>query len=297
MYSFRLLLLCCITLLPCVLCGQVRIKASADKSSVLIGEPLHLTLEAYIPIGSSLEWQEPDTLENFIFLHRGILDTIRDIESFHLVQQFRLTSFDSGQQVIPPLSLKVDNTVYASDSLVIAVAYAPYDPTADYRDVKPIIDIPHPYAKYIPWTIGLIALLCIAALYLLLRRRPVVHATSAAVKDTRTAFDKAMEQLDKLNSGATVPAEIKLFYIRLNNILREYIGEKFSMQMRDKTNMEILRGIRPYSLDKDSIAGLTEALHISDFVKFARYLPLKEDNERNLMIIRDAIRSLHNSSS
>ena len=295
MRSCRYLLFCCITLLPCVLFGQVRVKASADKSSLLIGEPLHLTLEAYIPIGSDLEWQEPDTLTNFVFLHRGILDTIRDIESFHLVQQFRLTSFDSGQQVISPLSVIVDGAVYRSDSLIIAVSYAPFDSAADYRDVKPIIDIPHPYAKYIPWAIGLISLLCLAALYLLLRRRPVADTAPAVALDTRSSYEKAMDQLDKLNAGASLPAEIKLFYTSLNTILREYIGDRIAVQVNEKTNMEILRGIRPYSLDKDSFSSLAEALHISDFVKFARYLPQQEDNKRNLMIIRDAIRSLHNS--
>ena len=48
--------------------GQVYVKASVDKNRILIGEPITLTLEAYVPLGQAVTWFNLDTIPHFEFL-------------------------------------------------------------------------------------------------------------------------------------------------------------------------------------------------------------------------------------
>ena len=47
------------------LTAQVYVKASVDKNKVVIGEPITLTLEAYIPLGQQMTWFPLDTIPHF----------------------------------------------------------------------------------------------------------------------------------------------------------------------------------------------------------------------------------------
>src|SRR5688500_12797750 len=131
--------------------AQVYVKASVDKNQVVIGEPITLTLEAYIPLGQQVVWFPLDTIPHFEFLKKPGPDTVESIEGKKISQVLTLTSFDSGQWEIPQLELKVLKQSYYTDTLLIDVGFIPFDREADYRDIKGIIDVNNPDAKYIPW--------------------------------------------------------------------------------------------------------------------------------------------------
>ena len=65
----------------------------------------------------------------------------------------------------------------------------------------------------------------------------------------------------------------------------------------EKTNEELILQLRELNLSRDSFSQLAQALRMSDYVKFAKYQPGSEDNEKNYEIIQAAIQKLNTVES
>jgi hypothetical protein len=278
------------------LSAQVYVKASVDKNRVLIGEPVLLTLEAYVPLGEQVTWFSLDTIAHFEFLKRPKADTAESIEGKKITQVLTITSFDSGQWEIPQLELKVSKQSYYTDTLLIDVGFAPFDREADYRDIKDIIDVNNPNTKYIPWIIGAATLVSLALIiYVLRTRRPAVVQEKIEVPKL-SPFEEAMQALAVLRKkGFPQNGQVKGYYTELNDILRVFVSRKLNITTMERTNEEMILQLRDLNLSKDSFSQLAQALRMSDYVKFAKYQPGTEDNEKNYDIIQSAIQTLNNN--
>src|SRR5882762_6560486 len=134
----------------------VKVKVTVDKQQILIGQPIQLMLEAFVPAGVPLTWPVLDTLPHFEWMEKGQMDSVIKPDERYYRQYFTITSFDSGSWAIPRLPFVSGKKLYFSDSVRIAVGYSKFDPNQDFHDIKDIIDIPNPYAKWIPWVVGAI---------------------------------------------------------------------------------------------------------------------------------------------
>ena len=97
------------------------VKAVIDKSKILIGEPLRLTLEADIPEHEAIRFFQFDSIPHFEFLGRPKIDTSNTGRGTLLKQVLTLTSFDSGHWVIPAFLLTGD---IRTDSIPIDVVFS-----------------------------------------------------------------------------------------------------------------------------------------------------------------------------
>jgi len=71
----------------------------------------------------------------------------------------------------------------------------------------------------------------------------------------------------------------KEYYTRLTDVVRTYIDERFLINAMEMTTDEILMHIRSIN-DVDLVLGhLKQLLTYADYVKFAKYHPLPEENE------------------
>ena len=278
--------------------AQVYVKASVDKNVILIGEPVNLTLEAYIPLGEKITWFPLDTIPHFEFLEKRKADTTESIEGKKITQLLTLTSFDSGQWEIPQLELKVSRQSYYTDTLLISVAFAPMDPVEDYRDIKDIIQVINPDTKYIPWVIAAMVFIALAVLaYILSRKRKAVFVEKKPIP-TLSPYDEAMNALAALRKkGLPQNGQVKWYYTELNDILRIFVLRKLSIATMERTNEELIIQLRSLNLSNEKFSQLAQALRMSDFVKFAKYQPGNDDNQHNFEIIHSAIQTLNNSTS
>lgn len=283
-------------LTPFILQAQVLAKASVDRDKILIGETITLTLDVRVPLGQSITWFNLDTIPHFEFLDRGKADTVDGIDGKKIQQTLKLTSFDSGYWQIPPLLLNVENRLYATDSISIAVEYAAFNPEEDYHDIKEIVDVAPPwYLKYIPWAIGVVTVIAIAIIAYLLRKKKTVVLVEQPIVSKLGPYEEALKALEELRKKGWSPnGEIKNYYIRLNDILRVFVLRKLNIASLEKTNEELIVQLRQLSLDRETFQQLANALRMADFVKFARYQPDATDNEKNFFVIQSAITSLNN---
>jgi hypothetical protein len=286
----------CLLISPALVNAQVLAKASLDRDSILIGEPLKLSIDVRAPLGLDIRWFNLDTIPHFEFLEKAKPDTVDNIDGKAITQVLTITSFDSGNWVIPPLVVTINNRNYFTDSIPIKVAWAAFNPAEDYHDIKEITEVEGPgWLKYIPWIIGVAVLLAGAGVWYFLRYRKQEEKKEEVYVSKLTPYEEALQGLDELRQkGYAQNGQVKNYYTRMNDILRIFVLRKLRIASLEKTNEELILQLRSLAIDKDTFHQLATALRMADFVKFAKYQPDEADNEKNMTIIRTAITSLNN---
>lgn len=287
----------CLIASPLYMQGQVLAKASVNRDQILIGEPIILTFEVRVPMGQSVTWFNLDSIPLFEFIEKGKVDTSDNIDGKQYHQELTITSFDSGMVIIPPMTIQVDGKAYATDSIPIEVSYAQLDISKDYRDIKEIEEVPKPaWRAWIPWILGIVTLLAVGVIaYLLLKPKTPAPAPQP-VQPQLSAYEEALQALEELRKQGLQNGQVKIYYSRLNDILRVFMFRKLKVATLEKTNAELIAELRQVPMDKESFNQLVHALQIADFVKFARYQPDASDNENNFTVIQTAIKTLNNIS-
>src|SRR5687767_3286899 len=125
---------------PIFIYGQEKttVRATIDRSQILIGEPIQLRIEADIPESQPISFFLVDSIPHFEFLSVEKIDTTNTTNGTVLSQLLRITSFDSGHWVIPSFVLygKI-----GTDSIPVDVGYTPFDTSRPYHDIKDIIEV------------------------------------------------------------------------------------------------------------------------------------------------------------
>jgi len=271
------------------------LKTTVDKQKIVIGEPIQLMLEATVPGDAPLTWPNLDSLPHFDFIQKGKVDsTVKSGERYYR-QYLTVTSFDSGAFAIPRLTFIEGNKKYFSDSVRIDIGYSKFDPSKDYHDIKDIIEVPNPFARWFPWIVGVVALICLALVIWLIRKRKMLR-TGAAAKDERqlTPYEEAVSQLKQLELQKHLLSDgsAKVYYSRLGDIFRYFLLRRLGIASLAETSDELIGQLRRLSLPGEQFAALSDTLRMSDFVKFAKYQPGLADGEQHHQTIRGAIESL-----
>jgi hypothetical protein len=269
------------------------VKATVDKQKILIGEPIQLMLEATVPDNLSFPWPLPDSLPHFEWVEKHGIDTVVRPGERYYRQYLTVTSFDSGAWSIPRLAFLVGTKKVFTDSIRINVGYSKIDPSKDFHDIKDIIDVPNPFARWIPWLIAACTLGSMVLVIWLIRKRKLLRQAVFQPAPRLSPFEEAMQQLAELEKQQLpVNGSVKLYYSRLTEILRVYLLRHMNISSLAETNEELIGQLRRSPLAPDQFDSLAETLRMSDFVKFAKYQPGMADNEQHYRVIRSSIESL-----
>lgn len=265
--------------------AQTTVKASIDKNKILIGQHIRLTLEADIPENELIRFFTIDTLAHFEILDRQKTDTSNTSEGTFLRQTIIITSFDSGHWVIPSLSL---GEKVITDSIPVDVDFTEnFDPAKDYHDIKDIIEVKPKEEKKDWWfwyaVAGGALLLLILLIYLLTRKKKPVAA--APVPETNP-YEEAMKQLEKIQ---TERPDQKQYYSLLVDVFRLYVYRKKGIHSLQKTTDDLVLQLKNISINKEQFEKLSQVLRLTDFVKFAKYIPGSEDDRNTFDIIKKTI--------
>lgn len=262
--------------------GGATIKATVDKTKILIGEPLLLTIEANLSPESVISFVTIDTIEHFELLDKPVIDTINNNGRTTIKGLYRLTSFDSGHWVIPSFALSKN---VKTDTIPVDVVFSDFDPNQEYHDIKNILEVKTPKKKMEWWwyAVGAALLLGLVWLYLQRKKKP---EPVAAPKVVINPYDEAMKQLEQLERDK--PAA-KLYYSKLTDIFRLYIFRKKGILSLQKTTDDLVVQLKSLNLNKEQFDKLSQSLRLSDFVKFAKYIPSDDDNRTSFEEIKNTI--------
>ncbi len=271
--------------------GSVILKASTDRSTILIGEHLQLSLDISIPLGYDVQWPAIDSFPHFQVLEKGKIDSTTTPEQKTFHQELTITSFDSGVYYIPSLAFHVSNTSYLSDSIRVDIHFSDFDPSHDYHDLKDILEIINPYTRYVVWA-GHLCYNCAGALLFvaLTRKKQIMVEEKPVFVSKLSPYDEAIAALAELQKQKLAEnGQVKSYYTGLNNILRLFMLRRFQVASLEKTNEEMILQLKRLNMNPGHFSKLAETLRMSDFVKFAKYQPAPDENDINFEVIRTSI--------
>jgi len=136
-------------------------------------------------------------------------------------------------------------------------------------------------------SIGLIILLSTVliayGIWVIIQRR-------RAAKLNIMPWDHALAELAKLSAKSpTSKAEVKQFYFALTTLIKVYLHKRFTWEVEDKTDSELIAYLRNVSFDQELRENLERLLGSVVEVKFADAQTVKEYVERDIAVAHTLI--------
>ncbi|MCE1198328.1 MAG: hypothetical protein LWW85_05110 [Marinilabiliales bacterium] len=273
---------------------QVKISASLEKDSIWLGDQIHMILVAEYPEGTQLQLPAlRDSLGNGVEV---IAAAKRDSSSIgdkrvQLRQTYTITAFDSGPHPIRPIPLIIRQSGKAdtlkSNPLVLFVKVPNIDLKKGFADIKKPYGAPVTFKEVAPWIIGilLVASIVFLLIYALNRRKKNIPLFSLPPKPKLPPHVVALSELNKLKEEQLWQQDkVKDYYTRLTDIVRIYLEERFEVKAMEQTTDQTLAefGASDSPISGKLYSELKQTLDTADLVKFAKYLPLPDENHQVL---------------
>ncbi len=273
---------------------QPVVKATIDSTSILIGEQTMIRLEVAGNKNKPLQlpvYSSSDTIITGIEVLEMFKPDTTDLgnERIKINQNYMVTSFDSALYLIPPFKvISGDDTTY-SNTLGLKVTSMDVDTvTAKFIPIKDVINPKFVLTDFLPdywywWLTGLIAIAAAAfILYRIYSKKSLIPFQKE--EPQLPPHVKAINGLDAIKAEKLwQQGRIKEYHSMITDILRTYIEERFKTPAMEMTSGEILAKIRRINETDSVYENLKQILQLADFVKFAKYQPLPDENELSIM--------------
>jgi hypothetical protein len=265
---------------------EVKVSANLDTNQIKIGNQAHISLKATAPKGVKVVFPQPkDTIiEKIEIVSVGKTDTMQSGNLYTYKQDLVITSFDSGFYAIPPFKfqLKGDSSrSFETEALLFIVQTIPVDTTLAIKTIKaPLDPVWSIFEIQNEILIGLSVVLIIISLVFFLKRKKKVDQFQEAITPSRPAHEIAIEALNELKGQKLwQQGRVKEYHIIISDTVRTYIEQRYAVGAMEMTSEEILRSLRLIINDVNLKNKLSSILILSDMVKFAKELPLPNENE------------------
>jgi len=282
--------------------AQITVKTSVDKNNILIGQQINFRVSTTMPDNTyRLSWFSiPDSIGNFNVITTNKIDSNFTNGTLNFSQNIVLTSFDSGRQVIPPLTLTAatldgDSTfdVY-TDSVGINVTYSPTDSIMPFHDIKNIIEVKNSFPWW-AWMLVALGVILLIILILFLFKYFKKEKDTGIFESKLSPYDEAMQSLNNLEKDNLLEQnKFKEYHSRLSDIFKRYLSRKTNSYQLHLTTDELLIEINGLDLSKESISNFANCLRMGNAVKFARYIPPAYENEKCLVQTKEMITAINN---
>lgn len=273
--------------------AQVTVSASIDSLQLLIGEQAHVKIEVSCPADGQLvmpSYPNQMLMEGIEIVGEVQSDTQYINNNSHKVvtQRYTVTSFDTAFYYIPPIEVLVDSQAYASNSLALKVMTYDIDTTAVEAifPIKDVVKRPITFVELLPMigSIVLLVALCFVIPYLLGRyhdNKPILRRVT--IEPKQPPHRVALQEMERIRVDKSWQGDDpKQYYTELTDVLRGYMEERFGFNAKEMTSDEIIAHLSEQT-DKEWIGELRELFNMSDLVKFAKYKPMINENDMNLI--------------
>ena len=292
MKRFFIYLILCFASVAFASAQNVIVRAEVDSMMMWIGQQTGLRLEVTCDTGQDVAFPAySDTIVTGLEIVPPVrTDTqyVNNGQRMTVTRSYTVTCFDSALIYIPPIPVRVDGTEYESNRL--ALAFMTYDiPEGQETQIfGPKENMKTPLRFYevkgllLYWILAIITI--VLAVYLFIRYaddKPIIR--KIRIEPKLPAHVVAISGIEQLReAGGPHSEDSKAYYTQLTDILREYINDRFGFNATEMTSYEILEKLEE-SRDKESLSELRDLLQTADMVKFAKFKPMLNENDRNLV--------------
>ena len=249
----------------------ITVRASADRKKAFIGDRIRYTIEVRAPKGIEIEF--PKFAENKI----GDFE-IKDSGSKGNSRWYYIASYSAGKAVIQPLEIKYRKkgadwkAAKTKPIEIIVESVLPRNQAIyDIKEIKGPL-----YFFEINWLLVSAAVIVMGLsviAFLLYRKKKRLAAI-------RLPHETALEELEAIRAALARGGSIKEFYINISDCVRRYIERVFKVKAPEMTTEEFLGSMREsLALSAEHKKPLGEFLAACDLVKFAKYMPAKDEIE------------------
>ncbi len=284
-----------IMVLSCIgLSGQeLSVHAALDTNRALIGDQLKLHIQLEKPGEAMVKFPGlQDTLAGKIeIISKSPIDTVRDKDGREtLSQEMLIAVFDTGVFEIPPLPFAFRNGLVSDTLRTLPVNFVIQAMPVDtaIRDIRANMKAPVNAAEILPFALGAVVLgLAGYLLYLWIKKRKRKTTGIAPEIPSEPEDVIALRELARLREEKPwLHRQVKLYYIRMTEILRRYIERRYDIMAMEQTTDEILATMKKTANGSAGLQRLSGILKLADLVKFAKVIP---DDEENAAQIEEAI--------
>lgn len=280
------------------LAQQFTVSSQLDSASIQIGEQARLRLSVAQP--TNLQVTVPilsDTITKGIEIVEMVkADTISLSDSrIQVNYDYLITSFDSGFYFIPSYAYAAAGDTLQTAPLGLSVTTVTVNPeTDDVKAIKPIMDAPFYWSELFTW-VGyfLLAFLVVSLIifvllkYVFKKKVPFIDQTPQPVIPPHIV---ALEKLEEIKVQKIWQCgDIKVFYTQVTDVLRVYLEGRFGINAMELTSDEIMALVKKEPGLNEVRAALKDLLTLADLVKFAKMVPLENENERSLLTAFDVV--------
>lgn len=273
---------------------SIVVSAQLDSTQLMIGDQCDLRLQAVTDAQDKVQFPVygEELIPGIEITDRTIIDTtsLKD-GRVQLTQYLTITSFKDSLFFIPPVAFTSGEDTFLTDPLSLNVIQPFEIDSADnaITDIKGIYKAPVWWWGIIRWILLALGVcgLGVGAWFLaryIQKRRSNQPEETVEPELLRPAEEVALEKLDKIKEEKIwQQGRQKDYHTALTDTVREYIARRYAISSQEQTSSEILADIQPVLKErKDLFADLKQMLSLADLVKFAKWNPLPDENEKSL---------------
>lgn len=279
--------------------------AESDYTYSISAEDVIYTIGARIIIAK--EWSHPknaqveepiltDTFYGFEKVEEGEIKSETVDGIVHNSRAVIYTVFDSGYYTIPGQVWQYANgKTVNSNGLFIQVNHVEVDEEAAIQPIQKPFDMPYTWAEI--WPILLIVWLVLGGggyllYYFVWAKKHKKQTEPVATKPTIPAPDLALQKLHELKDAQLWQQnKYKAYHSEISVIIREYIENHFDNEALSSTTDEVIFIVKSLGIYNDQLRRLQSVLQLADLVKFAKAVPLPNENEESWKLAIDFVES------
>ena len=278
--------------------AQVTVEATIDSLQLLIGEQAKIKLQVSMDANQKLRLPLfSDTIVRgveIVDVAKPDTQLLNDNKRWLISQEYTVTSFDSALYYLPPMKVMVNDKQYQSEALALKVYSIPVDTLHpdQFFGPKEIRKVPLIWSDIAPLVYSSVLMLSLGAVavFLVIRYRnnkPIIKIIK--VEPKLPPHQTALKRIEEIKSNQSWRQnDPKMYYTELTDAIRAYIKDRFGFNALEMTSSEIIEHLLQEK-DKDSIKDLRNLFEVADLVKFAKYAPLMNENDMNLLNAVDFI--------
>ncbi|MCC6551008.1 MAG: hypothetical protein IT279_13165 [Ignavibacteriaceae bacterium] len=274
---------------------EIQFKTRVDSSSYLVGDPVTLLIDTKYPTDFRMVFPSRyDSLAPLEYLYTDTLSLDESAGQKSGKFAFVVAGYDSGLFTIPRLPflfVKGNSTqTFLSDSFQVLISTVAVDTSKDIRDIKAPEKIPFDYS-FLLWLIPLLILLGALGYWLYKRfskrektATPVPQAVLSPYEEAYSAL-QSLEKKQLWQSG-----QIKEFHSEITGIIRNYFERAYTMPALESTSSETLEFLKKKGVSHTIVSRTESFLKNADLVKFAKYIPLSDLNQKMMTTAYDILK-------
>lgn len=285
-------------------CGFLRLSAqnveygaALDTMYMLIGDQQHLSFKVRTDTPLKIVFpQLKDTVVRGVEIVEGPRrDSVKEKDGKWLYEEtYVITSFDTGVYVLPSMPITVEgdnyNNVLRTEPIGFVVNTYEVDEQKGNYDIVMPYGAPWNFREILPYLLwGLLGLAVIGGAWWYIARRKKDQPLFRREKEVIPPYVRAIQELETLKAEKLWQSgRVKDYYTKLTDTLRQYLNDELKVPAMEQTSFETLRDLEKCAkIDAQEREKFAVLLNTADFVKFAKAMPLPDENAKNLDVAYD----------